>query len=297
VKLSVRGASKPAAPSELLKGGETPVAKALPLLRVELCHVRYGLVPALRGVTLEVREGEMVALLGANGAGKTTTLRAISGLVKPHTGRIMLGDERIDGLSPTQIVGKGIAHMPEGRDLFPGLSVKENLKYGYFPQMKKNRKGFKSSLEAVYDAFPKLRERQNQKSGTLSGGEQQMLTAGMALISQPRLLLVDELSLGLAPKIVDQLFDVLRRVNQSQGMAILLVEQFVPLALANTRRAYVLAKGEVAMSRLSDELRDDPELVSSYLGGHVGEPEPDELVSERHEVQATSARHAAESAT
>jgi branched-chain amino acid transport system ATP-binding protein len=242
-------------------------------------------VPALRGVSLEVRAGEMVALLGANGAGKTTTLRAISGLVKPHEGNIIFDGERIDGLSPTEVVGRGIAHMPEGRDLFPGLSVKENLKYGYFPQMKKHRRGFASNLDGVYDAFPKLKERHNQKAGTLSGGEQQMLTAGIALISEPKLLLVDELSLGLAPKIVEQLFAVLRGVSETRGTAILLVEQFVPLALANTKRAYVLTKGEVAMARSSDDLRDDPDLVSSYLGGHVGEPEPEALVAELHEVQ------------
>jgi branched-chain amino acid transport system ATP-binding protein len=207
-----------------------------PLLRVTGCHVRYGLVPALRGVDLEVGPGEMVALLGANGAGKTTTLRAISGLVKPHAGSIELDGQRIDGLSPTQVVRRGIAHMPEGRDLFAGLSVRENLRYGFFPRRKLHRREYGAALEQVLDAFPKLRERSSQKAGTLSGGEQQMLTAAMALMAAPRLLLVDELSLGLAPKIVEQLFEALRRVNRESGTAILLVEQFVPLALANTER-------------------------------------------------------------
>jgi len=258
---------------------------AEPILKMTLAHVRYGLVPALRGITLEVGEGEMVALLGANGAGKTTTLRAISGLVRPHSGQILFDGRRIDGLSPTQVVSLGVAHMPEGRDLFTGLTVKENLRYGFFPQKKRNRGGFGKAVEQVYDAFPKLRDRQHQKAGTLSGGEQQMLTAGMALMSGPKLLLVDELSLGLAPKIVEQLFQVLRTVNEQMGTAILLVEQFVPLALANTRRAYVLAKGEVAIAKPSADLKNDPDLVSSYLGGHVGETEPAALVEELHSVE------------
>jgi branched-chain amino acid transport system ATP-binding protein len=233
-----------------------------------LCHVRYGLVPALRGVSLKVKSGEMVALLGANGAGKTSTLRAISGLVRPHSGQIRFSGQRIDGLAPHKVVRRGIAQMPEGRDLFPQLTVKENLRYGYFPQLKGDRGGYKAQLEDVFEIFPRLRERSRQKAGTLSGGEQQMLTAGIALMAKPRLLLVDELSLGLAPKVVEQLFEALRRVN-AQGTAILLVEQFVPLALANTERAYVLAKGEVVIERASAELRDDPELVATYLGGMV----------------------------
>jgi branched-chain amino acid transport system ATP-binding protein len=207
----------------------------------------------------------MVALLGANGAGKTTTLRAISGLIHPHSGEIRFRGERIDQLSPPQVVKRGIAHLPEGRDLFPHLSVKENLRYGYLPQ-RKDRAGYHPQLEQIFDAFPRLRERANQRAGTLSGGEQQMLGVGMALMSRPKLLLVDELSLGLAPRIVGQLFEILTLVNQ-RGMSILLVEQFVPLALAHTHRAYVLAKGEVAVARASSELKDDPALVASYLGG------------------------------
>lgn len=241
---------------------ETPKG---PLLEMVLCHVRYGLVPALRGVSLRVDHGEMVALLGANGAGKTTTLRAISGLVQPYAGEIRLDGERIDRLSPPQVVRRGVAHLPEGRDLFPGLTVKENLRYGYWPQ-RRHRAGFRPQLEEVFDAFPRLRERANQRAGTLSGGEQQMLGVGMALMSQPKLLIVDELSLGLAPRVVAQLFEILTMVNQ-RGTAILLVEQFVPLALANTHRAYVLAKGEVVLAKASEDLKDDPSLVASYLGG------------------------------
>ena len=249
---------------------DTPATAPAPpavVLDMRLCHVRYGLVPALRGVSLQVRQGEMVALLGANGAGKTTTLRAISGLVHPYSGEIRLHGERIDQLSPPQVVKRGIAHLPEGRDLFPQLTVKENLRYGYWPQ-RKDRAGFKPQLEEVFEAFPRLRERAGQRAGTLSGGEQQMLGVGMALMSRPKLLIVDELSLGLAPRVVAQLFEILTMVNQ-RGTSILLVEQFVPLALANTHRAYVLAKGEVVVSKASADLKDDPELVASYLGGAV----------------------------
>lgn len=248
-----------------------------PLLELVLCHVRYGLVPALRGVSLHVNHGEMVALLGANGAGKTTTLRAISGLVHPHAGEIRFEGERLDGLSAPQVVRRGVAHLPEGRELFPGLTVKENLRYGYWPQ-RKDRAGFATQLEEVFSAFPRLAERARQRAGTLSGGEQQMLGVGMALMSRPKLLIVDELSLGLAPRIVAQLFEILTMVNQ-RGTAVLLVEQFVPLALANTQRAYVLAKGEVVLSKASAELKDDPSLVASYLGGAA--PHPDMASVER----------------
>lgn len=239
------------------------------LLDMVLCHVRYGLIPALRGVSLQVCRREIVALLGPNGAGKTSTLRAISGLVHPAAGEISFEGQRIDRLPPHQVVGRGIAHLPEGRELFPGLTVKENLRYGYWPQ-RKDRTGYKAQLEEVLDAFPRLRERTSQRAGTLSGGEQQMLGVGMALMSRPRLLIVDELSLGLAPRIVGQLFEILTMVNQ-RGTAILLVEQFVPLALAHSHRAYVLAKGEVVMSGPSSELREDTSLVASYLGGAVAD--------------------------
>jgi branched-chain amino acid transport system ATP-binding protein len=228
--------------------GEQVVAPASDrLLEMVLCHVRYGLVPALRGVSLEVRRGEMVALLGANGAGKTTTLRAISGLIHPYSGEIRIDGERIDQLSPPEVVRRGVAHLPEGRDLFPQLSVKENLRYGYWPR-RKDRAGYRPALEEVFDFFPRLRERASQRAGTLSGGEQQMLGVGIALMSRPGLLIIDELSLGLAPKIVAQLFEILMLVNQ-RGTSILIVEQFVPLALAHTDRAYVLAKGEVVVTK------------------------------------------------
>jgi branched-chain amino acid transport system ATP-binding protein len=238
-----------------------------PLLAIDGIHVRYGLVPALRGISIEVREGEMVALLGANGAGKTTTLRAVSGLVHPHRGEIRFQGRRIDTLNPWEVVRLGIAQMPEGRDLFKDLSVQENLRFGYLPH-RRDRRGYKETLELVLDTFPRLRERYHQRAGTMSGGEQQMLTAGVALMSRPKLLLVDELSLGLAPKVVAQLIEVLRAVN-ARGTAVLLVEQFVPLALRSTRRAYVLAKGAVSLQKSSAELAEDPDLVASYLGGAV----------------------------
>jgi branched-chain amino acid transport system ATP-binding protein len=240
-----------------------------PILEVTLCNVRYGLVPALRGVSLKVGAGEMVALLGANGAGKTTTLRTISGLIHPYSGTVTFEGERIDTLPPQDIVKRGIAHLPEGRDLFPGLSVRENLRYGYWPR-RHDKAGYGPSLDLVLELFPRLRERISQKAGTLSGGEQQMLAAGMALMSKPKLLLVDELSLGLAPMVVGQLFEALIEVNKT-GTAILLVEQFVPLALANTHRAYVLAKGQVTLDRPSADLREDQALLASYLGEAIPE--------------------------
>ena len=253
----------PSRKAPAVSDGAEPKSKTL--LELRGVNVRYGLVPALRGVSLVVKRKEMVALLGANGAGKSTTLKAISGLVHPHQGEIELDGGRIDGLAAPQVVARGVAQLPEGRDLFPGLTVKENLRYGYWPN-RRDRSRYRETLEEILEVFPRLRERAGQKAGTLSGGEQQMLGVGMALMARPELLLVDELSLGLAPKIVAQLYEVLNQVN-ARGTAILLVEQFIPLALANTHRAYVLSKGEVVLEGKSADLRDDPALISSYLGG------------------------------
>lgn len=235
------------------------------LLEVEAIDVFYGQIQALRGITLSVRQGEMVALVGANGAGKTTTLRTISGLLSPRRGAVTFEGRPIQGLPAQEVVGRGITHLPEGRELFPTLSVAENLRMGYWSK-RKERGGLRPALDHVMDLFPRLRERSSQAAGTLSGGEQQMLGVARALMSSPRLLIVDELSLGLAPLIVAQLFDVLKAVN-SQGTSILLVEQFVHMALENTDRAYVLAKGEVVTSGPSRELLRDPALIESYLGG------------------------------
>jgi len=236
-----------------------------PLLQVSDIDVYYGQVQALRGVSLHVDRGEMVALIGANGAGKTTTLRAVSGLIAPRRGNIALAGQAIHGLPAYDVVGLGVTHLPEGRDLFPTLSVTENLRMGYWPR-RRDRGGLEAAMDRAMDLFPRLRERATQAAGTLSGGEQQMLGVARALMSSPRLLLVDELSLGLAPLIVQQLFEVLANVNAA-GTAVLLVEQFVHMALQHTHRAYVLTKGEVVASGPSRDLLADPALVESYLGG------------------------------
>jgi branched-chain amino acid transport system ATP-binding protein len=237
---------------------------APPLLDVQAISVFYGPVQALRGVTIEVFEGEMVALLGANGAGKTTTLRTISGMLAPERGTVTLAGHRIDRLPAYDVVSTGVAHVPEGRELFSGMSVEENLQLGYASQ-RHDAKEYGRRRDQVMEFFPILRERAKQAAGTLSGGEQQMLVVARALMSAPRLLLVDELSLGLAPKIVSQLFDILRTVNEA-GTAVVLVEQFVHMALENTDRAYVLRKGEVVAHGKSADLRADDRLIASYLG-------------------------------
>lgn len=233
------------------------------MLQVEALDVFYGPIQALRGIALHVDEGEMVALCGANGAGKTTTLRTISGLLSPAAGEIRFDGKRIDRASPWEVVRGGIAHLPEGRELFRDLSVVDNLRLGHWTR--RRERGFRSRTDVVMDHFPILRERSGQAAGTLSGGEQQMLGVARALMSQPRLLVVDELSLGLAPKIVAQLFGILTEVNR-EGTSVLLVEQFVHMALENTNRAYVLVKGEVALEGASRELLDSTELMAAYLG-------------------------------
>ena len=233
------------------------------LLEVDGLDVHYGQIQALRSVCLSVGEGEMVALIGANGAGKTTTLRAISGMVSPSSGAITFDGERIDGQRPNTVVARGLAQLPEGRELFADMSVLDNLRLGNWT--KRDSGSFDESAERVMSMFPILRDRSQQDAGTLSGGEQQMLGVARALMSDPRLLIVDELSLGLAPIVVDQLFGILREVNAA-GTSVLLVEQFVHMALANTDRAYVLVKGAVAMQGTSAELLDAPELMAAYLG-------------------------------
>ncbi|MCA1833972.1 MAG: ABC transporter ATP-binding protein [Actinomycetota bacterium] len=236
-----------------------------PLLDVQTIDAFYGPIQALRGVSLQINPGERIALVGANGAGKTTTLRTISGLLQPTNGSIWFDGKPIRGLKPNQVVQRGIAHLPEGRELFSGLTVEENLRAGFWSQRKKKEANFTAQRDRVMDLFPILRERAKQAAGTLSGGEQQMLGVARALMSNPRLLIVDELSLGLAPKIVAQLFEILREVNEA-GCAIMIVEQFVHMALANTDRAYVLAKGAVVLEGRSAEMLADPKLIASYLG-------------------------------
>jgi branched-chain amino acid transport system ATP-binding protein len=241
------------------------------MLEVAGVDVFYGSVQALRGVSLEVDAGERVALLGANGAGKTTTLRTISGLLAPRQGRIVFDGEDIGGLPAHAVVGRGVAHGPEGRALFPGLTVEENLRFGYLPR-RKDKDGYEPALERAFSYFPRLRERRRQAAGTMSGGEQQMLVVARALMSSPKLLVVDELSLGLAPKVVALLFDIIKDVNAT-GTAVLIVEQFVHMALENTDRAYVLSKGEVVLEGRSADLLGSDELLASYLGGEA-EPSP-----------------------
>jgi branched-chain amino acid transport system ATP-binding protein len=235
-------------------------------LTVDAIDVFYGPIRALSGVSLVVDAGEKVALLGANGAGKTSTLRAISGLLAPREGTITFAGERIDGQPAHRVIGRGLAHLPEGRQLFPGLSVEENLRFGYYTR--RREKHVRAEMDRVMDHFPRLRERRHQAAGTLSGGEQQMLGIGRALMSRPRLLLVDELSLGLAPIVVDELFAILDSVARD-GAALLIVEQFVHLALEHTHRAYVLQKGEVVVAAASADLLGDDSLVESYLGAGV----------------------------
>ena len=237
------------------------------LLRVDDLVVHYGVVQALRGVSFEVGEGEMVALVGANGAGKTTTLRTVSGLLAPTSGTIELGGKQIQGAAPHRVVAEGVAHLPEGRELFGGMTVFENLQLGAW-RAGGDPSVWQPRMERMLDLFPRLRERLTQAAVTLSGGEQQMLGVARALMSEPRLLIIDELSLGLAPMIVAQLFDILREVN-SRGTAVLIVEQFVHMALGNTDRAYVLSKGEVVMEGRSADLLADPALVETYLGSQA----------------------------
>lgn len=241
-------------------------------LDVRGIDVFYGSVQALRGVDLRIEAGERVALLGANGAGKSTTLRAISGLQAPRSGEIVFDGEHIDGVAAQHVVRRGIAHAPEGRRLFPGLSVEENLRFGYLPR-RRDKDGYGAALERVYDYFPRLRERRRQAAGTMSGGEQQMLVVGRALMSSPKLLMVDEFSLGLAPKIVAQLFEIVEDIHR-QGAAVLIVEQFVHLALRHTDRAYVLAKGQIVLEGRSAEIAGSPELLRSYLGGSAAQASP-----------------------
>ena len=215
------------------------------LLRVEGIEAGYGDLTAVRGVSLEVREGEAVALIGANGAGKTTTLRAVSGLLPLRRGRIEFEGRRLDGLSSAQIVGRGLAHVPEGRQLFPTMTVRENLELG--ARTASARAGLAESLEQVFEVFPRLRERATQVAGTLSGGEQQMCAIGRGLMARPRLLMLDEPSLGLAPVMVKTIFEDLARINRG-GISILLVEQNVLRSLHLAHRGYVLENGRMTLS-------------------------------------------------
>ncbi len=233
------------------------------MLTLEGLAAGYGDLLAVRSVSLEVREGECVALIGANGAGKTTTLRAISGLIPVRGGRIVFRGQSVAGLSPRRLVELGLAHVPEGRQLFPSLSVRENLEMGArAPEARARRR---TSLDAIYALFPRLREREPQLAGTLSGGEQQMLAIGRGLMARPRLLLLDEPSLGLAPLMVRSIFEIVETVGR-QGTTILLVEQNVGRALQLCQRGYVLENGEIAVTGDRDALLGSNYVRQAYLG-------------------------------
>lgn len=233
------------------------------LLQLSDVSASYGVITALRRVSLEVAEGEVVVLLGANGAGKTTVLRVVSGLIRPREGEIVFGGRQIHGLSPEKIVDLGIVHVPEGRQLFPELTVAENLRLGAY--RRRDRQQVKADLEWVFSLFPILRERYSQLAGTLSGGEQQMLAIGRALMARPRLLLLDEPSLGLAPRVVRQIFEVIRTIHAS-GTTVLMAEQNAHLALGLAQRVYVLQTGQVRLSGTPAELKGNPEVRRLYLG-------------------------------
>jgi branched-chain amino acid transport system ATP-binding protein len=234
------------------------------MLVLDNVHTSYGHVAALHGVTLRVDEGELVALVGANGAGKTTVLRTISGLLKPRQGSIGFRGRRIEAMTPPAIVRLGISHCPEARQVWPEMTVEENLQMGAF--VRRDRAEVAASLEGIYVRFPRLRERRAQLAGTLSGGEQQMLAIGRALMSKPRLLLFDEPSLGLSPILVRDLAHIIRSISEN-GMTVLLVEQNVNMALSLATRAYVLLTGRVAMADSAANLRRDPGVLKAYLGG------------------------------
>lgn len=232
------------------------------MIRIEGLNAGYGPLQVLRDITLDVGEGEIVAVLGSNGVGKTTLNNTISGLIKPSSGSIYFDDVLISGRDPVEIVDMGLIHVPEGRKLFPNLSVKENLELGSYRRGKPNRA---SNLERVLGVFPKLKERLFQTAGTLSGGEQQMVAIARGLMGEPRVLLLDEPSLGLSPLLVEQMFTLIKQINES-GLAVILVEQNVIQSLAIANRAYVIAEGTVAMSGPAADLRENSDLKRSYLG-------------------------------
>jgi branched-chain amino acid transport system ATP-binding protein len=233
------------------------------MLEVDEIHTFYGNIEALKGVSLTVEEGECVTLIGSNGAGKSTTLRSISGLTPPRTGDIRFEGENITRTGPADIVKLGISQSPEGRRCFPRMTVRENLEMGAYLRRDKE---VASDMERVFDLFPRLLERDKQKAGTMSGGEQQMLAIGRALMAKPKLLLLDEPSMGIAPILVERIYETIAEINR-QGTTILLVEQNANFALSVSQRAYVLETGVVALSDDSDTMRTNPDVQKAYLGG------------------------------
>lgn len=235
-----------------------------PLLELSDVHTFYGKIHALKGVSLTVNEGEVVTLIGSNGAGKSTTLRTISGLLRPRQGQVKLRGNSLTSTPPHKIVQAGIGHVPEGRGVFPVLTVMENLEMGAY--LLNDNAEMNRRMAMVFQIFPRLRERVSQKGGTLSGGEQQMLAIGRALMQNPRVLLLDEPSMGLAPLLVEEIFNIIRRLNTEQQTTILLVEQNAQAALQVAHRAYVLETGRITISGDAQELLADPRVIDAYLG-------------------------------
>lgn len=233
------------------------------LLEVENMHSYYGNIHALRGISLTVEEGEVVTLIGSNGAGKTTTLRSIHGVLPPKEGKVIFDGKEIQGTPAHDMIGKGIAQSPEGRKIFSRMTVRENLEMGAYHR--NDRDGIREDMDRVFELFPRLQERIKQEAGTMSGGEQQMLAIGRALMSRPRLLLLDEPSMGLSPVLVERIFDIIREIN-AQGTTILLVEQNANVALEIATRGYVLETGAIVNSAPAARLREDPKVREAYLG-------------------------------
>ena len=240
------------------------VTSARPMLEVSDLVVHYGAIAAIKGISFTVQEGEIVAMLGANGAGKTTTQKTVSGMMHPVSGSITYEGERIDGIAAHTLISRGICHVPEGRHVFPRMTVAENLEMGAFRFKTVDRK----DLDRVLELFPRLGERLKQEGGTLSGGEQQMLAIGRALMGKPRLLLLDEPSMGLAPMVVAQIFEIIKEINQT-GVTVLLVEQNAAQALALADRGYVLETGEIVLAGTGQELLADDRVRAAYLGEEI----------------------------
>ena len=241
----------------------TATNSSTPILEVNDIHTYYGSIHAIKGVSLEVREGEVVTLLGSNGAGKSTTLRSINGLNRPRQGSIRFQGRDITSVPAHEIVKRGIAQSPEGRRLFPRMTVVENLEMGAF--QRSDRDGIRDDLERVFDLFPRLQERRSQKAGTMSGGEQQMCAIGRALMARPKLLLLDEPSLGLAPIFVERIFEIVKTINE-QGTSILLVEQNALMALDHADRGYVMETGKIVLSDSAAALKTNEQVRKTYLG-------------------------------
>ncbi len=235
------------------------------VLEIENLVVNYGVISALHGISLSIREGDIVTLIGANGAGKTTTLRTISGMLRPKSGSIRYRGTDITHCAPHRVVKHGLSHVPEGRMVFANLSVRENLLMGAF--LRRNKAEIEKDREFVFSIFPRLKERESQVAGTLSGGEQQMLAIGRALMSKPSFLMLDEPSLGIAPLLVKTIFEKIVEINQQQGITMLLVEQNANLALEISDYAYVLETGRISLQDKSEVLRTNPEVRKAYLGG------------------------------